>query len=96
MGMMLAAVSDKALVDKSVPSQGKERRDQRKIRQLHYVQPGTPLTVALGLLLEAGVSVLPVIDEVSAKTLCRNGSKREPCVWALTLPFCFLCSALLP
>ena len=46
-------------------AQGEERSDCRKIRQLHFVQPNTPLTQALGLLLEAGVSVLPVIDEVS-------------------------------
>ncbi len=45
--------------------QGEERRDRRKVRQLHTVQPGTPLTAALGLLLEAGVSVLPVVDMVS-------------------------------
>ncbi|KAK9839636.1 hypothetical protein WJX81_002159 [Elliptochloris bilobata] len=43
--------------------QGSERRDWRKVRPLHTVQPGTPLTTALGLLLEAGVSVLPVVDE---------------------------------
>lgn len=34
------------------------------MRPLHTVQPGTPLTTALGMLLEAGVSVLPVVDEV--------------------------------
>ena len=33
------------------------------MRPLHTVQPGTPLTTALGMLLEAGVSVLPVVDE---------------------------------
>ena len=46
--------------------QGEERRDRRKVRRLHTVQPGTPLTGALGLLLEAGVSVLPVVDNVRA------------------------------
>lgn len=45
-------------------AQGNERRDWRKVRPLHTVQPGTPLTTALGMLLEAGVSVLPVVDEV--------------------------------
>ncbi len=45
--------------------QGEERRDRRKVRPLHTVQPGTPLTTALGMLLEAGVSVLPVVDGVS-------------------------------
>ena len=44
-------------------AQGNERRDWRKVRPLHTVQPGTPLTTALGMLLEAGVSVLPVVDE---------------------------------
>ena len=45
--------------------EGEERRDCRKIRQLHCVQPDTPLTAALSLLLEAGVSVLPVVDQAS-------------------------------
>ena len=45
--------------------QGEERRDRRKIRQLHTVLPTTPLTTALSLLLDAGVSVLPIIDAVS-------------------------------
>ncbi|CAK0784632.1 hypothetical protein CVIRNUC_007836 [Coccomyxa viridis] len=43
-------------------TQGEERRDRRKIRQLHTVLPTTPLTTALSLLLDAGVSVLPIID----------------------------------
>ena len=47
------------------PMQGEERRDRRKIRQLHTVLPTTPLTTALSLLLDAGVSVLPIIDAVS-------------------------------
>ena len=33
--------------------------------QLHTVQPTTPLTTALSMLLEAGVSVLPIVDAVS-------------------------------
>lgn len=45
-------------------SHGTERRDRRKVRQLQCIQPTTPLTAALSLLLEAGVSVLPVVDEV--------------------------------
>ena len=45
--------------------EGEERRDCRKVRQLHCVQPDTPLTAALSLLLEAGVSVLPVVDQAS-------------------------------
>ena len=40
------------------------------MRRLHTVQPGTPLTGALGLLLEAGVSVLPVVDNVCASAAC--------------------------
>jgi len=37
-----------------------------QVRPLHTVQPGTPLTAALGLLLEAGVSVLPVVNDAGA------------------------------
>ncbi len=48
--------------------QGEERRDRRNVRVLHTVQPGTPLTIALGMLLEAGVSVLPVVDRVSTSS----------------------------
>jgi 5'-AMP-activated protein kinase regulatory gamma subunit len=33
------------------------------IRPLQLVHPSTPLTTALGMLLEAGVSALPVVDE---------------------------------
>ena len=46
-------------------AQGEERRERRKVRQLHLVQPTTPLTTALSMLLEAGVSVLPIVDAVS-------------------------------
>lgn len=42
---------------------GIERRDVKKVRDLHCVRPDTPLTSALSLLLEAGVSTLPVVDE---------------------------------
>ena len=49
--------------------QGEERRDRRKVRQLHTVQPTTPLTTALSLLLDAGVSVLPIVDAVCG-TVC--------------------------
>ncbi|KIZ04631.1 hypothetical protein MNEG_3330 [Monoraphidium neglectum] len=34
-----------------------------RVRPLQVVHPSTPLTAALGLLLEAGVSALPVVDE---------------------------------
>jgi hypothetical protein len=43
--------------------QGRERRDRRKVRPLNTVGPGTPLTVALTMLLEAGCSALPVVDD---------------------------------
>ena len=36
------------------------------MRRLHTVQRETPLTAALGLLLEAGVSALPVVDAQGA------------------------------
>jgi CBS domain-containing protein len=51
--------------------QGEERRDRRKVRQLHTVQPTTPLTTALSLLLDAGVSVLPIVDVVGG-TVCMH------------------------
>jgi CBS domain-containing protein len=41
----------------------KDRRQWRRLQPLHTVTPSTPLTAALGLLLEAGVSALPVVDE---------------------------------
>lgn len=44
--------------------QGEERRDRRKVQELRTVQMGTHLTTALGLLLEDGISCLPVVDEV--------------------------------
>lgn len=43
-----------------------ERRDVRRIAPLHVVRPSTPLTEALGLLLEAGISCLPVVDKAGA------------------------------
>ena len=45
-------------------TQGEERRDRRQIRKMQCVRPSTPLTTALGLLLETGVTSLPVTDEV--------------------------------
>lgn len=44
--------------------QGEEGRDRRQIRKMQCVRPSTALTTALGLLLETGVSSLPVTDEV--------------------------------
>mmetsp|Transcript_1261 Transcript_1261/g.3771 ORF Transcript_1261/g.3771 Transcript_1261/m.3771 type:complete len:585 (+) Transcript_1261:304-2058(+) len=59
------AVSDSA---SSVPHENggealEERRDTRKVRRLATVTPTTPLTAALSMLLQAGVSALPVLDE---------------------------------
>ncbi|KAG1669919.1 hypothetical protein FOA52_002446 [Chlamydomonas sp. UWO 241] len=39
------------------------RAQWRRLQPLHTVTPDTPLTAALNLLLEAGVSCLPVVDE---------------------------------
>ena len=44
-------------------AQGDERKDWRKVRQLTMVQPDTPLTDVLKLLLDAGVSAVPVVDD---------------------------------
>jgi len=46
-----------------LPDSKTERRQWRRLQPLHTVQAGTLLTHALGLLLEAGVSALPVVDE---------------------------------
>lgn len=40
-----------------------EGRDVRNVKDLHFVYPSTPLTSALGLLLDSKVSVLPVVNE---------------------------------
>ncbi|KAG2491725.1 hypothetical protein HYH03_009888 [Edaphochlamys debaryana] len=41
----------------------KERRQWRKLQPLHTVTAATPLTTALAMLLETGVSALPVVDD---------------------------------
>ncbi|KAG2427741.1 hypothetical protein HXX76_012066 [Chlamydomonas incerta] len=41
----------------------KERRQWRKLQPLHTVTVSTPLTTALAMLLETGVSALPVVDD---------------------------------
>lgn len=46
-----------------LPDAKDSRRQWRRILPLHTVTGNTPLTQALGLLLEAGVSALPVVDE---------------------------------
>ena len=46
-------------------AQGLERRDKARVREVCTVRMDTPLTTALSMLLEAGVSALPVVDEVS-------------------------------
>jgi len=43
-----------------------ERRDRRRIAPIHTITNRTPLTEALGLLLEIGISCLPVVDEAGA------------------------------
>ncbi|KAK9791564.1 hypothetical protein WJX73_004531 [Symbiochloris irregularis] len=47
----------------SASTQGLERRDKHRVREVHTVRMDTPLTTALSTLLEAGVSALPVVDE---------------------------------
>ncbi|KAL3162612.1 hypothetical protein ABBQ38_008659 [Trebouxia sp. C0009 RCD-2024] len=64
--------------------EGEEGRDRRQIRKMQCVRPSTALTTALGLLLETGVSSLPVTDEKGAlldlyarsdiTTLCRGNN----------------------
>ena len=49
--------------------EGEERRDRRKIRELNCVRPETPLTTALSLLLDAGVSTLPIVNQVRLHVL---------------------------
>ena len=44
-------------------AQGDERKDWRKVRQMTMVRPDTPLTDVLKLLLDAGVSAVPVVDD---------------------------------
>jgi len=44
-------------------AQGEERKDWRKVRQMTMVRPDTPLTDVLKLLLDAGVSAVPVVDD---------------------------------
>eukprot|EP00877_Chromochloris_zofingiensis_P006377 jgi/Chrzof1/1993/Cz10g29010.t1 len=39
------------------------REHGKQVRPLHTVHPSTPLTTALGMLLETGVSALPVVNE---------------------------------
>lgn len=53
-------------------AQGGERkraRRARRVARLACVSPDTPLTQALGLLLEAGVSSLPVVDASGGRAL---------------------------
>ena len=46
----------------------KGRQSCTHLRELHTVRPSTSLTQALQLLLDAGVSALPVVNEVSYKS----------------------------
>lgn len=54
---------DAGVAHADVLPDSKDRRQWRKLQPLHTVTANTPLTQALGLLLEAGVSALPVVDE---------------------------------
>jgi CBS domain-containing protein len=50
------------------PPGGLERRDLRRIAPIRTVTAHTPLSDALGMLLEAGISCLPVVDDSGALT----------------------------
>eukprot|EP00197_Chlamydomonas_leiostraca_P002761 CAMPEP_0202856964 /NCGR_PEP_ID=MMETSP1391-20130828/74_1 /ASSEMBLY_ACC=CAM_ASM_000867 /TAXON_ID=1034604 /ORGANISM="Chlamydomonas leiostraca, Strain SAG 11-49" /LENGTH=551 /DNA_ID=CAMNT_0049535697 /DNA_START=328 /DNA_END=1983 /DNA_ORIENTATION=+ len=54
---------DAGVAHADVLPDSKDRRQWRKLQPLHTVTANTPLTQALGLLLEAGVSALPVVDD---------------------------------
>ncbi|KAL6758729.1 hypothetical protein V8C86DRAFT_2589662 [Haematococcus lacustris] len=54
---------DAGVAHTDVLPDSKDRRQWRRLQPLHTVTPSTPLTTALGLLLEAGVSALPVVDD---------------------------------
>jgi len=43
-----------------------ERRDRKRVAHIQTISPTAPLTEALGLLLEGGISCLPVVDESGA------------------------------
>lgn len=49
--------------------QGLERRDRHKVREVRTVRLDTLLTSALSLLVEAGVSALPVVDEARTQSI---------------------------
>ena len=51
-------------ITSTLQENGVERRDKRKIGELNSITPDTPLTIALSLLLDAGVSTLPVVSKV--------------------------------
>jgi CBS domain-containing protein len=50
----------------AVPGSPRVDGGGRRVAKLACVHPDTPLTAALGLLLEAGVSCLPVVDPQGA------------------------------
>eukprot|EP00798_Chlamydomonas_sp_ICE-L_P009973 gene9973-7850_t len=54
---------DAGVAHSDVLHDSKDGRQWRKLQPLHTVTPSTPLTTALSLLLEAGVSCLPVVDD---------------------------------
>eukprot|EP00798_Chlamydomonas_sp_ICE-L_P030576 gene30576-35594_t len=54
---------DAGVAHADVLPDSKDSRQWRTLQPLHTVTPDTPLTTALSLLLDAGVSALPVVDE---------------------------------
>eukprot|EP00195_Chlamydomonas_chlamydogama_P004942 CAMPEP_0202902206 /NCGR_PEP_ID=MMETSP1392-20130828/16719_1 /ASSEMBLY_ACC=CAM_ASM_000868 /TAXON_ID=225041 /ORGANISM="Chlamydomonas chlamydogama, Strain SAG 11-48b" /LENGTH=541 /DNA_ID=CAMNT_0049588939 /DNA_START=491 /DNA_END=2115 /DNA_ORIENTATION=+ len=54
---------DAGVAHADVLPDSKDRRQWRKLQPLHTVTPNTLLTTALSMLLEAGVSALPVVDD---------------------------------
>ena len=54
---------DAGVAHADVLPDSKDRRQWRKLQPLYTVTPNTLLTTALGMLLETGVSCLPVVDE---------------------------------
>uniref|UniRef100_A0A7S3QNI8 CBS domain-containing protein n=1 Tax=Dunaliella tertiolecta TaxID=3047 RepID=A0A7S3QNI8_DUNTE len=60
---------DAGVAHAGVLPDSKDRRQWRKLQPLHIVTPATPLTQALGLLLDSGVSALPVVDDLKSRCL---------------------------
>lgn len=54
---------DAGVAHADVLPDSKDRRQWRRLQPLYTVTPNTLLTTALNMLLETGVSALPVVDE---------------------------------